>query len=53
MIAMNGINWAHAWPYVGTGYVLATVVLGGYATWVIRKLRRAEQSLPREDGAPQ
>ena len=43
---MNGINWAHAWPYVGTGYVLAVGVLGGYSTWVLRKLRRAERSLP-------
>ncbi len=43
---MNGINWAHAWPYVGTGYVLAVGVLGGYATWVVRKLRRAERSFP-------
>ena len=46
VIAANGIDWAHAWPYVGTGYVLAVGLLGGYAVWVVRKLRRAERSLP-------
>jgi len=44
VIASSGINWAHAWPYVGTGYVLAGVTIGGYAAWVLRKLRRAERS---------
>ncbi len=48
MIAANGIDWSHAWPYVGTGYVLAVGALGAYTTWVLRKLRRAERSLPDE-----
>jgi len=42
---VNGIEWADAWPYVATGYVLAIGLIGGYAVWVIRKLRRAERSL--------
>ncbi|HEY1740858.1 MAG TPA: hypothetical protein VGI86_19240 [Acidimicrobiia bacterium] len=45
VIASNGIAWAQAWPYVGTGYVLAVGLLGGYGVWVVRKLRRAERSL--------
>jgi len=49
MILADGINWVHAWPYVGTGYVLATVVIGGYAAWVLRKLRRAERSFDTAD----
>ena len=53
MIASAGYNWAHAWPYVGTGYVLAAATLGGYAGWVLRKLRRADQSFaPADDEAP-
>jgi hypothetical protein len=53
VLASNGIDWAHAWPYVGTGYVLATGLLGGYAIWVVRKLRRAERSLPAAGGEGQ
>ena len=49
VIVANGIDWAHAWPYVGTGYVLAVGLLGGYAVWVVRKLRRAERSLGADD----
>jgi hypothetical protein len=46
---VNGIDWAHAWPYVTTGYLLAAGLIGGYATWVIRKLRRAERSFETSD----
>lgn len=28
------------WTYVAVGYVLTAGVLGGYATFVLRKLRR-------------
>jgi hypothetical protein len=45
----GGIAWAQAWPYVGTGYALAVGLLGGYGVWVVRKLRRAERSLPGAD----
>jgi hypothetical protein len=31
------------WPYVAAGYLLTAGVLGTYTTWVLRKLRRAEQ----------
>ncbi len=34
------------WPYVAVGYTLAAGSLGGYVTWLVRKLRRAERSLP-------
>jgi hypothetical protein len=46
LLAESGIDWAHAWPYVGTGYVAAIGAVGGYAAWVIRKLRRAERTVP-------
>ncbi len=42
----HGIDWAHAWPYVVTGYVVAVGPGGGYAPRVVRKLRRAEHALP-------
>ncbi len=50
VLAANGIDWAHAWPYVGTGYVLAVGSLGAYTAWVVRKLHRAERSLPDDTG---
>jgi hypothetical protein len=32
--------------YVITGWVLTAVVIGGYWLWIVRRTRRAEQSLP-------
>jgi len=36
------------WPYVAAGYLLTAGALGSYATWLLRKLRRADR-LERAD----
>lgn len=32
--------------YVITGWALTAVVIGGYWLWIVRRTKRAEQSLP-------
>jgi hypothetical protein len=32
--------------YVITGWVLTGVVIGAYCLWIVRRTKRAEQSLP-------
>ncbi len=39
----------HAWGYVGTGYALTALVLGGYAGWMFRRRRRLERVLSGEE----
>jgi hypothetical protein len=32
------------WGYVGAGYGLTAAVVGGYAAWLLTRLRRARRS---------
>jgi hypothetical protein len=40
----------HNWGYVAAGYVLVTVTLVTYVSWLWYRIRRSERSLPRQDG---
>ena len=33
------------WGYVGAGYGLTAAVVGGYAAWLLTRLRRARRSV--------
>jgi len=37
--------------YVITGWVLTAAALGGYWVWILRRTKRAEASLARENGS--
>ena len=37
------------WGYVGAGYGLTAAVLGGYAVWMLGKLRRARRTVADAD----
>jgi hypothetical protein len=39
------------WGYVGAGYGLTAAVIGGYAAWLLTRLRRARRSVDVPDGA--
>jgi heme exporter protein CcmD len=39
------------WGYVGAGYGLTAAVVGGYAAWLLTRLRRARRSVEPTDGA--
>lgn len=41
------------WGYVGAGYGLTAAVIGGYAAWLLTRLRRARRSVDVTDGAGQ
>ena len=38
----------YGWAYVIAGWTICAVVVGGYATRVALRIRRAERSLPPE-----
>ena len=35
--------------YVVTGWVLTGVAIGGYWVWLVRRVKRAEQSFPNRE----